>query len=113
LLADRDRACEQDGDEQAAEPNAYQKRRNAVDALQSRLDVRRSGVSHVIDIFVETREPQKSAEIANAIAKAYEQEQIEARATAARPAEPETAPDDDALVDAVTELVNGYLLRAS
>jgi len=74
----------QDGDEQAAEPNAYQKRRNAVDALQSRLDVRRSGVSHVIDIFVETREPQKSAEIANAIAKAYEQEQIEARATAAR-----------------------------
>jgi len=62
----------------------YQKRRTGLAKLQSKLDVRRSGVSHVIDISVETKDREKSARIANAIANAYRKEQVQARAEAAR-----------------------------
>lgn len=58
--------------------------RNVIGALQASLDVRRSGVSHVINISVRTTEAEKSAQIANAMAEAYEQEQVSARANAAR-----------------------------
>lgn len=62
----------------------YEKIRTAVAALHSSLDVRRAGVSHVIDISVTTTDPEKSARIANAIAKAYEKAEVAARAEAAR-----------------------------
>lgn len=61
-----------------------QKSRIGLAKLQSKLDVRRSGVSHVIDISVETKDREKSARIANAIASAYKEEQVQARAEVAR-----------------------------
>jgi capsular exopolysaccharide synthesis family protein len=56
----------------------------AVEALRSRLDVRRSGLAYVLDISFTSMEPEKAARLANAIADSYEREQIEARAQAAR-----------------------------
>lgn len=70
--------------EDVPEPSDYEKLRHAIGMLQSKIDIRRSGVSHVIVISVETMAPEKSARIANALAKAYEQEQVETRAQAAR-----------------------------
>lgn len=56
----------------------------AIEALRSRLDVRRSGLAYVLDISVTSADPEKAARLANAIADAYEREQIEARTKAAR-----------------------------
>lgn len=58
--------------------------RLAVEALRGRLDVRRDGMSYVISIGVTTANAEKSAQIANAVAQAYEQEQVGAKTRAAR-----------------------------
>jgi capsular exopolysaccharide synthesis family protein len=58
--------------------------RLAMDFLRSRLDVHREGLSYVITIAVTTASPDKSALIVNAMAQAYEQEQVAAKTRSAR-----------------------------
>lgn len=58
--------------------------RIATGNLRAAMDVRRSGLSYAIDIAVTTREPAKSARIANAIADAYEQDQVNDRTRSAK-----------------------------
>ncbi|MGB0087435.1 MAG: AAA family ATPase [Rhodomicrobiaceae bacterium] len=72
-------------DEQTAPQLSTQEQKQiAVEALRSSLDVRRLGLSYAIDIYVTTMAPEKSARIANAVAGAYEREQVAARTKAAR-----------------------------
>jgi exopolysaccharide transport family protein len=54
-------------------------RANTVNALQGRLKVTREGTTFVIDIDVSSESPVKAARIANAIADAYFQEQVQSR----------------------------------
>ncbi|MBY0260483.1 GumC family protein [Methylobacterium sp.] len=56
----------------------------ALDTLRLKLGVRRAERTFVIDIFVQTWDPEKSARIANAIAEAYLAEEAGARAETAR-----------------------------
>ncbi len=56
----------------------------AIEALRSKLDVRRDGLAHVLDISMISTDPLKAALIANAVAEAYEREQIDARTRSAR-----------------------------
>jgi capsular exopolysaccharide synthesis family protein len=56
----------------------------AVEALRNTLDVRRLGLSYVINLSVTATDPQKAARLANAMAESYEREQIIARTRAAR-----------------------------
>lgn len=58
--------------------------RFAVLALQDRLEVRRQGISYAIDIYVRSRDPEKAAKIANALADLYVADQLGTRASAAR-----------------------------
>lgn len=56
----------------------------ALDTLRLKLGVRRAERTFVIDIYVQTWDPEKSARIANAIADAYFAEEAGARRVAAR-----------------------------
>jgi polysaccharide biosynthesis transport protein len=56
----------------------------ALDTLRLKLGVRRAERTFVIDIYVQTWDPEKSARIANAIAEAYFTEEAGARTEAAR-----------------------------
>ena len=58
--------------------------RRAVFALESRLTVRRVGLTYVIVISFRSFSPDRAAEIANAIANAYIDDQLEAKYQAAR-----------------------------
>jgi capsular polysaccharide biosynthesis protein/Mrp family chromosome partitioning ATPase len=68
----------------ADNPAANAARTRAVrEALLAGLEVRRSGLSHVIDISFSAHDPAKAAKLANAIADAYIRDQLTARAHAA------------------------------
>ncbi|MGU3358718.1 GumC family protein [Methylobacterium sp. M6A4_1b] len=56
----------------------------ALDNLRLKLGVRRAERTFVIDVYVQTKDPEKSARIANAIADAYFAEDAAARTDAAR-----------------------------
>ncbi len=56
----------------------------ALNALKRSIQVKRAERTYVVDVSVITREPAKSARIANAIAEAYLQEQTAVRSDAAR-----------------------------
>jgi uncharacterized protein involved in exopolysaccharide biosynthesis len=56
----------------------------ALNALKRSIQVKRAERTYVVDVTVTTREPAKSARIANAIAEAYLQEQTAVRSDAAR-----------------------------
>ncbi len=58
--------------------------RVAVERLRNALDVRRAGLSHVINLSVTAADPDKAARLANAMAESYEREQIAARIRRAR-----------------------------
>jgi polysaccharide biosynthesis transport protein len=58
--------------------------RQAVRALQSRLSVRRVGLTYVIEIGFRSTNPDRAAEIANAVADAYIDDQLESKFQAAR-----------------------------
>ncbi len=60
-------------------PTAEDRRISAVNALMHKLKVLRTGHSYLADIAVTTLEPAKSAAIANAIADAYIQDQLDGR----------------------------------
>jgi uncharacterized protein involved in exopolysaccharide biosynthesis/Mrp family chromosome partitioning ATPase len=55
----------------------------ALNALKRSIQVQRAERTYVVDVSVTTREPAKSARIANAIAEAYLQEQTDVRSDAA------------------------------
>lgn len=54
-------------------------RANAVDILSSRMKVTRQGTTLLVDINVSSQSPTKSANIANAVANAYFEEQVRAK----------------------------------
>jgi polysaccharide biosynthesis transport protein len=54
--------------------------------LRQRLDIKRVGLTYVLSVVVTTRSPQKSADVANAIAAAFLQDNLEARSEAAHSA---------------------------
>lgn len=56
----------------------------ALDNLRLKLGVRRAERTFVIDVYVQTRDPEKSARIANGIADAYFAEEASARTDVAR-----------------------------
>jgi polysaccharide biosynthesis transport protein len=56
----------------------------ALRQLQRSVTAKRSERTYVVDLMVDTREPEKSARIANAISQAYLDEQTAARSAAAR-----------------------------
>ncbi len=56
----------------------------AVDTLQQRLKVIRQGTTFLVDINVNSESPTKAAEIANAIADAYFEEQVRSKYEATR-----------------------------
>ena len=66
------------------EPSDYERSRRAISSVLAGLDVRRVGTSHTIEIGFAARDPETAARVANAVAQAYVQEQIGARAEAAR-----------------------------
>jgi capsular exopolysaccharide synthesis family protein len=70
--------------ETAPKLSTGEQRQIALETLRSCMDVRRVGLSYAMDISVTTTAPDKSARLANAIASAYEREQIAARTKAAR-----------------------------
>ena len=65
-------------------PSEFALTRSAVFALQNRLTVRRVGLTYVIVISFRSFSPDRAAEIANAIANAYIDDQLEAKYQAAR-----------------------------
>jgi polysaccharide biosynthesis transport protein len=56
----------------------------ALRQLQKNVTAKRSERTYVVDLTVDTADPQKSARVANAIAQAYLDEQTDARAEASR-----------------------------
>lgn len=62
----------------------YERSRVGIAAFQGALDVRRVATSYAIDISFSSRDPEKAARIANALAEAYVQDQLSTRADAAR-----------------------------
>jgi capsular exopolysaccharide synthesis family protein len=56
----------------------------AISTFLSRLDVRREGMSHAIDIYFTSEHPDLAAAIANAIAEAYVSDQLQTRASTVR-----------------------------
>ena len=56
----------------------------SVDILQKRMKVTRQGTTFLVDINVSSESPRKAAEIANAVAEAYFEEQVRAKYDATR-----------------------------
>lgn len=61
-----------------------EKLRVAIEALQSRMDARRVGLSYAIDIVYSSADPAQAARLANAIADAYVEDRLRTRAQSAR-----------------------------
>jgi uncharacterized protein involved in exopolysaccharide biosynthesis len=55
-----------------------------IEAFTRHLDVRRNGLSYAIDVSFSSRNPELAARIANAVAQAYLNDQLETRAQAIR-----------------------------
>lgn len=68
----------------AATGEAIDEVTQAGNALSDAVEVSRSGLSNVIEITVSSSEPKKAAALANAVAKAYLVDQLEARFEGAR-----------------------------
>lgn len=66
------------------EAAAYAALRTALDGFLANLDVRRVGLSYAIDISYTSGDPDKAARIANAVADAYIQDQLQAITRAAQ-----------------------------
>jgi succinoglycan biosynthesis transport protein ExoP len=60
-------------------PSELQLTRTAVDAFTSRLTVRRIGLSYILEISFMSQDAARAAQIANAVAKAYIDNQLDAR----------------------------------
>jgi succinoglycan biosynthesis transport protein ExoP len=60
-------------------PSDFELTRKALNQLQSRETIRRNGMTYVIDIGFRSLNPERAAQIANAIADAYVVDQLEAK----------------------------------
>ncbi|WP_171070220.1 Wzz/FepE/Etk N-terminal domain-containing protein [Methylobacterium terricola] len=58
--------------------------RRLLDTFAARLDVRRSGLAYALDITFAARDPQKAADIVNAVVEQFLREKMEARIEASR-----------------------------
>lgn len=58
--------------------------RRLLDTFASRLDVRRSGLAYALDISFAARDPQKAADIVNAVVEQFLREKMDARIEASR-----------------------------
>ncbi|KMO32463.1 hypothetical protein VQ03_26380, partial [Methylobacterium tarhaniae] len=58
--------------------------RRLLDTFAARLDVRRSGLAYALDISFAARDPQKAADIVNAVVEQFLREKMEARVEASR-----------------------------
>ena len=56
----------------------------AVEILQKRMKVTRQGTTFLVDIYVSSQSPRKAADIANAVAESYFEEQVRAKNDATR-----------------------------
>ncbi|WP_072393090.1 GNVR domain-containing protein [Hyphomicrobium sp. CS1GBMeth3] len=77
-----------EGDEAASEAAAAKidpdLLRRIATQVQGHLDIRRVGLSYVLEVAFTSRDPEKAADIANAIMQSYISDQISQRAEAAR-----------------------------
>ncbi|WP_164712330.1 GumC family protein [Methylobacterium currus] len=58
--------------------------RRLLDTFAARLDVRRAGLAYALDITFSARDPQKAADIVNAVVEQFLREKMEARVEASR-----------------------------
>jgi succinoglycan biosynthesis transport protein ExoP len=65
-------------------PSEFALTRAAIARLQSRVTIKRMGLTYIIDITFRANNPQRAAQIANAIAQAYIADQLEAKYQATR-----------------------------
>jgi len=65
-------------------PSDFLLQRAAVNTFESRLDVRRVGLTYVVLISFQSHSPERAAEVANAVANAYIDAQLEAKFDSAR-----------------------------
>src|SRR5664280_1451786 len=72
------------GSDQDQASSEFELNRRAVNAFQDRLNVKRVGLSYVIQINFRSYDPEHAAQIANAIADAYIVDQLEAKYQATR-----------------------------
>jgi uncharacterized protein involved in exopolysaccharide biosynthesis len=69
---------------ESGQVDSYVSKRQVIQNFERNLDVRRLGLSYAIDISYSSRDPEKAARIANALADAYVQDQLATRAQSAR-----------------------------
>jgi capsular exopolysaccharide synthesis family protein len=62
----------------------FARSRRAIAAFEAGLDVRRTGLSYAIEIAFSSKDPEKAARVANAMAEAYIRDQIETKSDTAR-----------------------------
>ena len=71
-------------DEDARSLSDIQRKRIAIKVFRSNLSIRRVGVTYVLEISYRSPDPAKAAQIANAVADAYINDQLNTRYQAAR-----------------------------
>src|SRR5215831_7983108 len=67
-----------------AETTEFARSRRALTTFEAGLDIRRTGLSYAIEIAFSSKDPEKAARVANAVAGAYIRDQIETKSDAAR-----------------------------
>ena len=72
------------GSDQDQASSEFELNRRAIEAFQDRLNVKRVGLSYVIQIGFRSYDPEHAAQIANAVADAYIVDQLEAKYQATR-----------------------------
>ena len=72
------------GSDQDQASSEFELNRRAIEAFQDRLNVKRIGLSYVIQIGFRSYDPEHAAQIANALADAYIVDQLEAKYQATR-----------------------------
>ncbi|MGN8546634.1 polysaccharide biosynthesis tyrosine autokinase [Bradyrhizobium sp. 13971] len=67
-----------------APPTEFDRTRRAVRTFQKQLDVRRRGMTYVIEVSFRSLDPERAAQIANAVADAYIVDQLDSKYQATR-----------------------------
>src|SRR6516225_6517830 len=66
------------------QPSEFALTRAAIGRLQSHLNISRAGLTYVMNIGFQSHNPQRAAQVANAVAEAYINDQLEAKYQATR-----------------------------
>ncbi|MGX7704443.1 GumC family protein [Methylobacterium sp. Gmos1] len=72
------------GRAEAEADSGLEAERRLFDTFAARLDVRRAGLAYALDIAFVARDPQKAADIVNAVVEQFQREKMEARIEASR-----------------------------